>query len=472
MDYKKINRKARSINLKSNSNVEFLLIHGYTGSPTDFDDLPEYLHKNLKVNVRVPRLIGHGTKISDLDDLGLNDFLNQVEEEIKSSLKNNKKVIVGGISFGGLLALYFASKYPISGTFNVVSPYNLKFSFLYPFLFLFTKLKKHWPKYISKEEKELRKNSFHYSAMHGNGLVLVRRLVKKINKNLFRVKCPCLTIHSFGDRLSRVNGAQSIHSKVGSEINKIVVFDSKTHNIFFSDNKGYAKNIILEFFKDIIQKHKIEEDVTAIVPAYNEEKRISNVLDVLQRTKGLKEIIVVDDGSTDNTAEVVRKFKKVKLITNKTNIGKAGSMDVGVRNTKSKIIFFCDADLNDLTPEIVSQTIFPVKNEHYDMFIGLRNNFMQSAVKKWAINSGERALRREIWENLPKYYKHRYRVEAGLNNFVKYKSKRGFGYRKFSYSQTLKEAKYGFLKGTFLRWWMNLDVVMAVLRFHLYDRFK
>ncbi|MBU3907058.1 MAG: alpha/beta fold hydrolase [Nanoarchaeota archaeon] len=472
MDYKQVNRKARSINLKSNSDVEFLLIHGYTGSPTDFDGLPEYLHKKLNVNVRVPRLIGHGTNISDLDNLSLDDFLNQVEGEIKSSLKNKKRVILGGISFGGLLALYFASKYPLSGTFNVVSPYRLKFNFLYPFLFLLSKVRKHWTKSISKEERELRKNSFHYSKMHGNGLVIVKSLVKKINKDIFKIRCPCLTIHSFGDKLSKVNGAQTIYSKVGSEINKIIVLDSKAHNIFFSNNNEYVKRIILEFFKDTIKKQPADEEVTAIVPAYNEEKRISDVLKVLEKSNGLKEIIVIDDGSTDRTVEVVRKFKKVKLIVNKTNIGKAGSMDVGVKNTKSEIIFFCDADLNNLTPEIVSQIIFPVKSKTYDMFIGLRGNFMQSSVHKWAINSGERALRREVWENLPKYYKHRYRVEAGLNDFVRYKSKRGFGYKKFDYSQTLKETKYGFLRGTLLRWWMNLDVAMAVLRFHLYDRFK
>jgi len=471
MAHEEVNEKAKSINLKSNSNIEFLLIHGYTGSPTDFNDLPKYLNKRLNVNVRVPRLLGHGTKIEDLDNLNLNDFLNQVEEEIKISLKNKKTIILGGISFGGLLALYFASKYPIKGTFNIVSPYKLRFNFLYPLIFLLSRFRKHWSKYIPKEEEKLRTNAFHYSKMHRKGLVFVRSLVKKINKEMFKIKCPCLTIHSFGDRLSQIKGAKLIHSKISSDINKIVVLDSKSHNLFFSNNHEYIKGIIAEFFKEVIKGKYIEEDVTAIVPAYNEGKRIAEVLKVLEKSKILKEIIVIDDGSKDNTAEIAKKFKKVKLIVNKINIGKAGSMDIGVKNTKSQIIFFCDADLRGLTPSIVSQIILPVKNKEYDMFIGLRNNFMQNTIKKWAINSGERALKREIWENLPEYYKYRYRIEAGLNNFVKYKTKKGFSYQTFNYNQPIKETKYGFLKGTFLRWWMNLDVFMAVLRFHFYDRF-
>ena len=93
---------------------------------------------------------------------------------------------------------------------------------------------------------------------------------------------------------------------------------------------------------------------------------------------------------------------------------------------------------------------------------------MQKAITLFGVNSGERALRREVWEKLPDYYKHRYRIEAGLNYYAKYYGN-GFGYESFPYFQTLKETKYGFFKGTYLRWKMNLDVLLAYLRAYLFD---
>jgi hypothetical protein len=135
-------------------------------------------------------------------------------------------------------------------------------------------------------------------------------------------------------------------------------------------------------------------------------------------------------------------------------------MQLGVDNTDADILFFCDADLKGLTVEIVSQIIQPVAHRKYDMYIGVRNNFMQKAVTLFALNSGERAVRWELWNKLPEHFKYRYRIEAGLN-FTAKSLGNGYGWEKFEYYQTLKEKKYGFLKGTLLRWWMNLDVAYA-----------
>jgi glycosyltransferase involved in cell wall biosynthesis len=186
------------------------------------------------------------------------------------------------------------------------------------------------------------------------------------------------------------------------------------------------------------------------------------VLGVLTQAEFLSEIIVIDDGSTDNTEEVVSRFEEVKLLKNSTNQGKAQAMQQGVDNTDADILFFCDADLKGLTVEIIRQIIQPVAERKYDMYIGVRNNVMQKALTLFALNSGERAVRRELWNKLPEHFKYRYRIEAGLN-FIARRRTNGYGWQKFGYYQTLKEKKYGFLKGTILRWWMNIDVAYAYL---------
>ena len=199
------------------------------------------------------------------------------------------------------------------------------------------------------------------------------------------------------------------------------------------------------------------EKVCAIIPAFNEEQRISNVLDVLVDCKILDEIIVIDDGSKDRTKDIVKLYgRRIKYIKNLKNKGKGFCMDLGVKKTKCGIIFFCDADLKNLSKKIVENIISPVLNNEFEMFLGLRN----IKFKKYQLMylSGQRALKREVWERMPNFYKKNFRVELGMNFYAK-----SIGKKVFNYSQTLKEAKYGLLYGSYRRLFMNLDIVFTLI---------
>lgn len=202
-------------------------------------------------------------------------------------------------------------------------------------------------------------------------------------------------------------------------------------------------------------------EVTAIVPAYNEGERIDKVLKVLDDTSSVDEIIAVNDGSTDNTEEQIKSFD-VKYLENEKNRGKAYSMEKGVRNASDPdIIFFCDADLTKFSESIVEDIIKPVKKGETAMFIGIRANVTQRLSKSFALLSGERALKKEVWDELPDYYKDNFKVETGLNHFVK-EEYDGFMYEEFDHYQTLKERKYG-LEGLFHRFNMLKDIVKAFI---------
>ncbi|MGE0792596.1 MAG: glycosyltransferase family 2 protein [Candidatus Woesearchaeota archaeon] len=210
--------------------------------------------------------------------------------------------------------------------------------------------------------------------------------------------------------------------------------------------------------------NKKNKSIAAIIPAYNEEKRIGNVLKQISKSKLINEIIVVDDGSKDKTSEVVKKFKNIKLIRNKINMGKALSMEKGVKSTNCEIIFFCDADLKKITPKIIEKIIMPVIDGKFDMYLGLRGESKtEQLFKVFALNTGERALTKQLWEKVPKFYKYRYRIEVGLNYYAQFYGK-GYGYENLDYLQTLKENKHGFSKGFFLRMWMYFDIFMAYVR--------
>jgi glycosyltransferase involved in cell wall biosynthesis len=296
--------------------------------------------------------------------------------------------------------------------------------------------------------------------MHIKGLKMVKQANRDIAKVFKKIMCPILIIHSSNDPIGSLRGVKLIEKNVSenSNINRII-FRDRNHNIFFTQRRHYIYQEIGDFFHPI-HKAANKEKIAAIVPAYNESEKIASVLKVLTETPIINEVIVVDDGSTDYTANVIKSFPRVKFLKNKNNMGKAYSMQKGVENTDASILFFCDADLVGLTPSIVETIIKPVINGQYDMFIGVRNNIMQKAMPLFALNSGERALRRKLWDELPKNFKYRYRVEAGLNYIANSRPK-GYSWRQFNYYQTIKERKYGIISGTLLRWWMNFDVGIA-----------
>jgi glycosyltransferase involved in cell wall biosynthesis len=101
--------------------------------------------------------------------------------------------------------------------------------------------------------------------------------------------------------------------------------------------------------------------ISVVVPTYNRSRLLSLCIEsLLKQTYASYEIIVVNDGSSDNTGEVVSGFVKrshrVRLFSNRTNRGEAASRNVGIRNAKGEIIAFVDDDCvadNDLLKNIV-----------------------------------------------------------------------------------------------------------------------
>lgn len=206
--------------------------------------------------------------------------------------------------------------------------------------------------------------------------------------------------------------------------------------------------------------------VCAVVPAFREEERIETVLKELQKARYIDEIIVVDDGSKDGTEEKVKKMG-IKCIVNKKNSGKGFAMERGVNNTNAEIIFFCDADLIGFTGKMADKIIEPMLKENVDMSIG---TFRESHVKyrnRLILWCGERALKRELWNKLPKFYKKGFRIELGLNLLCRY-----YTLVKLNYSRVIKEKKHGYLEGMYRRFFMYLQILEALIRFVFYDAWK
>ena len=116
--------------------------------------------------------------------------------------------------------------------------------------------------------------------------------------------------------------------------------------------------------------------LSIIIPAYNEEKTIlkdiKSVLSVkLGRVK--KEIIIVNDGSTDKTYERIKKIKdrRVKIINKKTNEGKGAALSDALKMSSGDIIVIQDADL-EYNPKEYNLLLKPILDKKADVVYGSR----------------------------------------------------------------------------------------------------
>ena len=107
------------------------------------------------------------------------------------------------------------------------------------------------------------------------------------------------------------------------------------------------------------QKPKKYQKVSVIIPAYNEEETVAKVVEVIKKVSFVDEIIVVNDGSSDNTAEEAMNVG-ARVITHEVNKGKGEALNTGYREAECDIIAFIDADIYNLTSAKVEAMIRPI----------------------------------------------------------------------------------------------------------------
>ena len=122
--------------------------------------------------------------------------------------------------------------------------------------------------------------------------------------------------------------------------------------------------VSLLYFGD--KSSKVNDTVSVVIPAFNEEKSIKHVIDTVKQVKSITEIIVVDDGSTDKTYDIVSK-EDVVLIKHKINKGKGSAIKTGLKKVTNNIILFLDADLSEINKKQVESIIRPIIKGNADI---------------------------------------------------------------------------------------------------------
>ena len=224
-------------------------------------------------------------------------------------------------------------------------------------------------------------------------------------------------------------------------------------------------------------------DISLVVPLYNEEESLSLLTDwIFKSLKDGKykfEIIFIDDGSIDNSWEVIKKLIKVnsniKGIRFLKNFGKSQALQAGFTEASGKYVVTIDCDLQD-SPEEITEMI-SILNEGYDLISGWKKKRFDSLIFKnipskifnWAarrvsgiklhdFNCGIKVYRKEVIKSIHVYGEmHRYiPIIAAQNGYTKIGEKivkhqaRRFGYTKFGTNRFFR----GFIDLITL-WFMN-----------------
>lgn len=225
----------------------------------------------------------------------------------------------------------------------------------------------------------------------------------------------------------------------------------------------------------------VDKKISCVVPVFNEGKRVSGVLNALVGHPLIDEVIVVNDGSTDDSEKVLRGWAGpskgragIKLISYKLNKGKSHAMMVGIKEAKNDLILTIDSDLVGLTREDVMALIEPVVNGKADVSMTLRKNSL-AIFKYFGLDfvSGERVFDRGTIGNLDELGKLTcFGLESYLNNLIiKNKSRLKVVYWK-NVITPRKSVKFGFWEGTKRDWKMVGEIVKYLGVRGVYKQFR
>ncbi len=166
----------------------------------------------------------------------------------------------------------------------------------------------------------------------------------------------------------------------------------------------------------------MKNTITCLIPFYNEGNRILETLGVLTKSKYLSKMICVDDGSTDQSAGLIKKqFPYIKVIQLSKNQGKASAVREGSKFISTEYVLLFDADLSNIKLEEIDNALEKISTDKdIDMIILRRivERLLLTLIRHDVVMSGQRVLKTSDLLFALKSNPKGYALETAINKYM------------------------------------------------------
>lgn len=208
-----------------------LLLHGFTGSPSEMRYLGEYL-KDKGFSVKGVLLKGHGTTNKELKQTNHLDWIASCEQGYMELAKSCDEVFVVGFSMGGALALHLSQKYDVKGIICLATPIKLLNKQFY-----LARLYKHLGTVIKNQLKLVKQKDLFvvgYKPAPVKSIISFFQLIKIVKADLHKIEKPILIMQSYGDGTVNPSSANMIYNRIAST-DKSIIFLHKSGHVITCD---------------------------------------------------------------------------------------------------------------------------------------------------------------------------------------------------------------------------------------------
>ena len=235
---------------ENETNTLIILVHGFGASATETRPLGKYLCKQ-GYDIHGILLSGHGTDSKDLDKTKWIDWYESIAKVHFEYSKKYTNVFIGGISLGGALSLYVATKLKFTGLFTINSLYRFSRR-LTPLLWLLHNFKIHRPRNVDRIKWYVEHDLFAYPDDSTYAAYQILKLLHILHRRMNQIDIPALIIQSKEDKTVTPKSAEWIYEDLKSE-KELVQLPRGDHILTVDDHREEAFEKIAQFIEKQIK---------------------------------------------------------------------------------------------------------------------------------------------------------------------------------------------------------------------------
>ncbi len=256
-----------------------LLFHGLTGSTFEMKKYAQHLHAN-GFDVFAYCLPGHGEDTCNIRCVSYDDWIEFAQEKFLFLKKKYKKVFLGGLCLGAVLALVLAQKHKleVAGVISLSTTLFLDgwtmpwYNFMMPlglntlirYYYTFPEREPYGIKNIKKRrsiQKIMGKNTIAMDNYPLSCVYELLKLSKLARKNMKEVISPILIIHSKEDDLTSVKSAKFVYENISSNCKQFFILDNSYHLMLYDNDKDFVFDKSVEFLNTLKQNEEVISNV-------------------------------------------------------------------------------------------------------------------------------------------------------------------------------------------------------------------